>query len=320
MISVVIPLYNKAAYIYKSVDSVLQQTDSDFELIIVNDGSTDNSLEIVQQVKDNRIRIIDQPNTGVSTARNIGVKAAKYNYIALLDADDWWDSHYLEEMQQLIHKYPDAGLWAAKYYKVKNGRNIEANIGLKKDFDEGYIDYINVYTKTMWMPITSSSFITQKIVFEELNGYKAKLKIGEDFDLWIRIALKHNIAYLNKPLVYYNQDIEPENRAVSTNKFYDPECNFIFRLDYLKNEEAKNPDLKQLLDNLRVYGLMKYHIFKKHEQETKNIIKQVDFNNQPLSVKFKYKFPILLIRRYYDLRKFASKIKTQIKSHKRSIL
>jgi len=308
MFSIIIPLYNKERYILKAVWSVLNQTFSDFELIIVNDGSTDNGLGVVQQIKDDRIRIIDQPNAGVSTARNNGVKAAGYDHIAFVDADDWWDPHYLEEMQQMIHKFPDAGLWAAKYYKVKNRRNIVANVGLEKDFKQGYIDYINVYAKTMWMPITSS-FVVLKKIFEELNGYKASLKIGEDFDLWIRIALKYKIAYLNKPLAYYNQDVELENRAVGTNKYYDPGCNFIFNFDYLRNEEIKNPDLKHLLDNLRVYGLMKYHINKKYEQETKKIIQQVDFKNQPLSVKLKYKLPIILIKKYYNLRKLASKTK-----------
>ena len=152
MFSVVIPLYNKEDHIQKAICSVLQQSLENLELIIVNDGSTDNSLKIVQQIRDDRIRIIDQPNAGVSTARNIGVKAARYDHIAFLDADDWWDLHYLEEMQQLICKYPDAGLWAAKYYKVKQGRNIEANIGLDEDFNDGPINYFRVYAKTLWMP------------------------------------------------------------------------------------------------------------------------------------------------------------------------
>lgn len=332
MFSVIIPLYNKADYIEKAVESVLNQSFQGFELIIVNDGSTDNSLEIVQQLlygaksrynnlhaersrgaTTKQLNIINQPNAGVSTARNKGVEAAKNDYIAFLDADDWWDPNYLMEMQQLIKSYPEAGLWSAKYFKVKNGKNIKANIGLENEFENGYINYFKVYSKTMWMPITSSSFIIQKKIFNEFNGFNTNLKLGEDFDLWVKIALKHKIAYLNKPLVFYNQDVDIINRAVDSKKFYEPENNFIYNLGYLKNIENKNPELKKLLDNLRVYNLYKYHVFKKYSNETEEIINQVDFYYQPLNVKLKYKLPVTIIRQYYYFRKFGSTIKTILK-------
>ena len=91
MFSIVIPLYNKAEYVPKTLASVLNQTYSDFELIIVDDGSTDDSLEVINSFVDNRIKIVKQKNGGVSAARNRGIIEAKYELIALLDADDWWD-------------------------------------------------------------------------------------------------------------------------------------------------------------------------------------------------------------------------------------
>jgi glycosyltransferase involved in cell wall biosynthesis len=163
MFSVVIPIYNKSEYIEKCLQSVLNQSCQDFELIIVNDGSTDESLlyinnvikrkyredcekkskfrkketctnEFQQNDKEKKInepqcshyneypkiKIISQANMGVSVARNVGVKAAKYKYIAFLDADDWWNFTFLENMKELIEKYPDAGLYGCNYFIVKN--------------------------------------------------------------------------------------------------------------------------------------------------------------------------------------------------------
>ena len=317
MFSVIIPLYNKANYINKSVLSVLDQKFPDFELIIINDGSTDNSLEIAQKFNDHRIHIIDQKNIGVSTARNNGVKKAKYEFIAFLDADDWWAPDYLAEMSKLIKKYPDARLWASKYYKVKFRKNIEANIGLEKNFSEGYINYFRVYAQTMWMPVTSSSFIMPVKYFNDLGGFKASLKIGEDFDLWVRIAMKYKIAYLNKALVYYNQDVDANNRAVRGGRIWKPENHYIFQLEYLKNEEKVNPSLKCLLDKLRLNALFRYHIKGVYRQDKKRVLNEIDFSKQSISWRLKYKLPVWMIRSWYYLKLYVSTFKPNIRKLKK---
>ena len=106
MISVIIPLYNKEKSITDTVNSVLNQTFKDFELIIVNDGSKDNSLSVVNQFTDKRVKIIDKPNGGVSTARNAGMKRAEGEYIALLDSDDEWLPHKLERQIEVLNENP----------------------------------------------------------------------------------------------------------------------------------------------------------------------------------------------------------------------
>ena len=112
MISVVIPLYNKAHTIVNTLGSILGQTFDDFEVIIVNDGSTDNGVEVIQNyTQDSRIRIVEQKNQGVSVARNVGVKESKYNYISFLDGDDYWDEKYLENVFLAIKNYPNAGMY-----------------------------------------------------------------------------------------------------------------------------------------------------------------------------------------------------------------
>ena len=119
-ISIVIPLYNKEKSIKNTILKVLEQTYHDFELIIVNDGSTDKSFDVVCAIKDKRIRIINKNNGGVSSARNLGIKEARYDIIAFLDADDIWDTDYLENLVNMVEKYPLAVMYAQAYNYVLN--------------------------------------------------------------------------------------------------------------------------------------------------------------------------------------------------------
>jgi glycosyltransferase involved in cell wall biosynthesis len=288
MFTIIIPLYNKAQYIEKAIRSVAAQSFKEFELIIVDDGSTDGGLDIVKRLAiDNlQLTIVEQPNSGVSTARNNGVKRAKYGYIAFLDADDWWLPSYLLEMKQLIAGFPEAALYASSYYKVKNSKNIPAKIGVSENFEQGYFDYCKAYATSLWMPVWTGATIVRKDVFAEMDGFKPHLKLGEDFDLWIRIALKYKIAFLNKPLAYYNQDVAQQGRAVGN--LHDMRSHILWNVDYLAAEEQKNPDLKQLLDNLRVYGAFRYYMNKTTRTAALQELEKVDWTRQPKSTHANY--------------------------------
>ncbi len=302
MFSVIIPLYNKAPYIAKAIESVLGQTYCDFEVIVIDDGSTDQSLEVAKTFENKSITIISQPNSGVSTARNNGVKLAKYPYICFLDADDWWHPTFLEEMKRLITDFPDAGIYGSGYYIVKNGQERIAPIGVPQGFERGIIDYCEVYAKTLCMPLTSISVVIPKHIFDEEKGFKSQLKFGEDFDLWIRIALKHKVILVNKPLAYYNQDVDVNNRGVAVHKIYSPVNHFIFNLDYLYDSEKNNHRLKILLDKLRVYILLKYRMQRAFPKEYSAEIKKVDFSVQPLGVRLQYYLPVWFLKQYYGLK------------------
>ena len=110
-VSVIIPLYNKADYIKRAIDSVLLQTEDNFELIVINDGSTDNSETIVSRYNDPRVLLVNQENQGVAKTRNRGVILAQSRLVSFLDADDEWDPHFLETMINLTYKYPNSGLY-----------------------------------------------------------------------------------------------------------------------------------------------------------------------------------------------------------------
>ena len=318
MFSVIIPLYNKAAYIERAIQSVLSQTFQEFELIVVDDGSTDNpfvQLSVISQQLSvdapeiyKKVRVIQQQNRGVSTARNNGVKLAKYDYIAFLDADDSWEPTYLEEMKGLIATYPNAGIYGSSYFIVKNGKKRIAPIGVEKNFDRGLINYCQVYSKTLCMPLWTGATIIRKSIFDLENGFNPRLKLGEDFDLWIRVAIKHSVAFLNKPLANYNQDVEEVFRGVVQNKIYIPETHFIFNLDYLSEYELTNSDLKELLDLLRVYTLERYRLKQAYTTLVKKEIDKVDFSQQRLMVKLLYFLPVPLLLVWYYLKNYIRRI------------
>ncbi len=278
MFSIIIPLYNKAPYVQKALQTIYNQVYKEFEVVVVDDGSKDNSVEEVQKFieknKPENLQLIQQKNQGVSWARNKGVKWSKYPYICFLDADDWWEDTFLLGLKKLIEAFPQAGIYGTSYFKVKNGQNIPANIGVDKEFEQGLINYYQVYAKTLWMPLTSISVAIPKKIYNEVGGFNEKLKLGEDVDLWIRIALKYPVAFLNKPLAYYNQDVEIENRAIG--KLYPPNTQFAFNTEYLLDDERENSELKEIVDIIRITCLKSYYLDKKYHKLALNELEKVD--------------------------------------------
>lgn len=316
MFSIVIPLYNKSLYIEKAIRSVAAQTLQEFELIVVDDGSVDNGVEIVEHLLQKLTppsggwSIKTQSNSGVSTARNNGVKAAKYNYIAFLDADDWWEPRFLEEMNMLIEDYPEAGIYGCNYYFVKNKSLRLAPLGLDVGFEKGLINYLQVYANTLCMPLTSISVVIPKSVFEAEQGFKPTLKLGEDFDLWVRIATKYPVAFVNKPLAYYNQDVVLSGRAVS-DRLYETQEHMLF-VDY--GQLMQNKDFRYLYERLALYGLLPYYLAGKHKTEIKHMLASVNWSQHAYKYRLYYLiFPGWLVKCWFAFLKTGSKIKTILK-------
>lgn len=292
--SVIIPLYNKAPYIAKAIDSVLAQTFTDYELVIVDDGSRDESARIASDAISGHenCRLIKQENAGVSVARNNGVKASQGDYLCFLDADDWWEPMFLEEMSRLVVALPDAGIYGTNYTIVNETKHKTrvAQIGVEQGFEHGYINYCQVYAKTMYMPLWTGAVCIPRRVFEEMIGFPEGIKLGEDFLLWLRIALKYQVAFLNKALSNYNQDVELDNRGVK-DKGFDPESFMTFRFDQFEDDERENPDLKILLDRIRVYSLLRFWSENTFRQRVEEEIRKVDFRNVESIYRFYYTAP-----------------------------
>lgn len=307
--SVIIPLYNKGPYLSKALASVIAQTFRDFELIVVDDGSTDDSFQVAQSVlrtADVKHQLIHQENAGVSMARNNGVLAASGDYICFLDADDWWAPSFLERMDRLIHEYPDAGIYGTNYYVVKNDRQRICVTTAKT----GYINYCRTYAEKLQMPLWTGAVSIPRSVFCETGGFKPHLKLGEDFDVWIRIALSHKVAFLDEPLAYYYQDSDPVWRG--TGHLTDPKVHMLWNLDYLSEEEKKNPDYKQLIDNLRTYSLLPYYLSDRYRKDAKPELAKVDWKKQPRKTCFFYRCPVWLLKLRRRFLKTGSRIKQRI--------
>ncbi|KAF1079005.1 glycosyltransferase family 2 protein [Methanogenium sp. MK-MG] len=212
-VSVVIPLYNKEPHIARALNSVLSQTVQDFEVIVVDDGSTDGGAEVVRSFDDQRIRLIQQENQGVSAARNWGIEAAEAELIAFLDADDEWLPGFLETIQRMREKFANIGAYATAYMICED--NFEKRIAKYKGLPsapwEGIIPnyfYSMVFGEP---PICSSVVAIPKQVFLNIGLFSTESKMGEDLDMWFRIALKYPIAFsYNIGAIYHRESI---NRA-----------------------------------------------------------------------------------------------------------
>ena len=306
--SIIMPLYNKAPYVRKAVESVVGQTLANWELIVVDDCSTDGSAAVVEQIADPRIRIVRlEENGGVGAARNRGVAESTAHYICFLDADDWWEPTFLEEMASLIEKHPSAGIYGTGYWIVKNGKKRLAPIGVDNAFVEGEINYCQVYAKTLCMPMWTGAVCMPREVFEEQRGFPIGIKLGEDFLLWIRVSMKHPVVFLNKPLSNYNQDVDITFRG--THHLRDPKEHMLWHLNDLEPLEATNADYKQLVDNLRTYSLMNYLLDRRYRTAAQQELTKVDWNRQPASVRKQYCLPIWMLKLKQQLLKTGSRIK-----------
>ena len=304
--SVIIPLYNKAPYISKAIESVLSQTYRDFELIVVDDGSTDNSLAIARSALEKcnlPCQFIHQANLGVSATRNNGVAASHGEFLCFLDADDWWATTFLEKINKLIHDYPEAGIYGTNYYYVKNGRQIVC----VTTAETGYINYCKVYAEKLQMPLSASSVCVPRSTFNEFGGFRPHLKLGEDFDLWIKIALKYKVAFLNEPQSFYYQDSNTTWRQVK--KLHEPQTHMLWNLDYLSQEEQTNPDYKKLIDGLRTYSLLPYYMSKQYHDAAKTELAKVEWSNQPKSIQALYRQPVFILKCRRAILKCGSAIK-----------
>lgn len=203
--AVVIPLFNKETTIERAIRSVLDQTVQAFEIIVVNDGSTDNSSKVVESINDPRIRLVHQKNQGVSAARNRGIAEARLDLIAFLDADDEWLPGFLETIQRLVANYPHCAVYATRYmFGMPDGRTRPCIIrGLPDGFSGILEDYFKIAARSD-PPIHSSAVVIKKTAINAVGGFPVGVKSGEDLLTWARLAASFTIAYSCDPLTIFN--------------------------------------------------------------------------------------------------------------------
>jgi glycosyltransferase involved in cell wall biosynthesis len=228
-ISVIIPLYNKENFITETIQSVLNQSYTDFEIVIVNDCSTDGSRAKVTDFESSKIRLIDhQINQGLSASRNTGIKNAKAEYLAFLDADDCWKPNFLDKIIALIGQFPQAGLFATNYDEVYDNQLVlkPKNQILNWKSDGIIADFFEVSLSQL--VYCHSSLCVRKTVFETVGYYAENIDFGEDIDFLIRANLKFKTAYSNEHLALFKVFTENQitqsslkNKRITDFKYYE---------------------------------------------------------------------------------------------------
>lgn len=201
MISVVIPLYNKECTIIGTLETVLAQKFTDFEVVIVDDGSTDNGVAVINKhfYGESRIRIVRQENQGVSVARNRGVEESNGEYISFLDGDDEWHPEYLQRVYDMISKYPDAGMYctAGLVHNADGSMSYRvANKYIGKTLEIEYFESPDVFSHT-------SATTISKTTFQKSHKFPVGMKRSEDLSLFFEIALMSQVIYCGIPLSKY---------------------------------------------------------------------------------------------------------------------
>ncbi|MBN8567157.1 MAG: glycosyltransferase family 2 protein [Flavobacteriales bacterium] len=256
-ISIIIPLYNKEKAIEKTLKSVFHQSFTDYEVLVINDGSTDKSEEKVKRFSDERLRLISTENRGVSQARNLGISESKGKLIAFLDADDYWFPNHLESLFQLYQNFPEAGLLATNYQFYYSYKKIIQPVfddiptenwnGIVTDFFHSSMKFRIAWTSAVAVP---------KKVLDDIGNFDENITLGagEDTDLWIRIALKYSVAFDNEVSAIYQ--MESENR-ISLHKTLERKFS---KLDKFSNEEQSNSSLNKYLDMYRAEFALKHKL------------------------------------------------------------
>lgn len=237
--SIIIPLYNKETFIESTLKSVLNQTFIDFEIIIVNDGSTDKSEEKIKQFNDSRIRYFIKENEGVSTARNFAIDKSETQYITFLDADDYWYPNFLQEMFENINRYAEQKVFSAAIEIETTRKTIPAHYSITRTND---FEIVNFFKASLKQPVIwTSCAVFHKSVFEKIGNFDVAIKSGQDMDLWIRIGLVNPILFSWKILARYVNDPNSLSKSQSV------ESGGVKFTKFMELEKS-NPDLKKFID------------------------------------------------------------------------
>lgn len=242
MFSVVIPLYNKEEYIRRAVDSVLEQDLKEFELIVINDGSTDLSLSKLDDICDSRLKIITQTNQGVGAARNNGISQARFQWVALLDADDFWSPFHLSELRNIIEKFPNSRLVATKNKVIHTESDITKDSKEESSMIRS-IDYFDEASKDLTV-VHSSAVCIKKSAFDSVGGFK-DMKMGEDLEYWARIALRYPVAVSNKTTSYYCRGVGGVSESTNHKQYVKPNglCDVSPSINLLVQESKNNSSI-----------------------------------------------------------------------------
>lgn len=231
-VSVVIAAYNASRWIAKTLDSVLAQTFRDFEVVVVDDGSTDETPNVIAGY-GTKVRYLHKENGGAASARNVGIRAARGSYIAFLDADDLWLSEKLQLQMQLFSKYP-ALAWVYSDAEVFEGQSVLYKVSQRSKLHAG--DILRPLLLQDFIP--SPTPLIRREVFDTVGYFDESplLRIGEDWNMWLRIAAKYHVEFVDQPLARIR------THATSMTGSMDLQYAFRSKLTIIENAIARDPE------------------------------------------------------------------------------
>ena len=275
-ISVIIPLYNKKETILRALQSVLNQKLLPSEILVVNDGSTDGSEILVKQINHPLIRLIHQDNAGVSAARNKGIVESKGDWIAFLDADDYWDIDYLETIYLLHCKYVEANILITKY-KYFFDKEVQFPKIEFDNYDGILTNYFNIAVKGS-PPIWTGAVCVSKHALLKVGLFPTEVKIGEDLLTWARLATRFDIAYSSSYKSNYcfpiTIDLNYSFRLPDSNDFVGLELKMML----VKTSKQKTIGLKKYISH---WHKMRLHLYAHHFLKKESIyefVKCIKYN------------------------------------------
>jgi glycosyltransferase involved in cell wall biosynthesis len=292
--SIVIPVYNKEKFVAKTIESVLSQTFTDYEIIIVNDGSTDQSEAKISTFKDNRIQYYSKKNEGVALARNFGIEKATADYICFLDADDYWHPTFLEKMQRYSSELPEQKVFAAAIEIETKKKTIPAHYSILETSAFEIVNFFDASQKecVLW----TSSVCIHKSVFEKVGDFDTKIKHGEDTELWIRIGLQFPIVFIRKILARYVYDEKSISR--NTNYYFEQ-----YTFDKYSLEEKKNPALKKYMDLNRFSAVIKCNLHGDWKTAQENY-SEIDLKDLSYKKRILLELPAIMLKPLIRLKHF----------------
>ncbi|MEN4054261.1 glycosyltransferase family A protein [Sulfurimonas sp. NWX79] len=245
-ITVIIPTYNRYELLKRAITSVYAQTHPPKELIIIDDGSTDNTKQITKDFPD--IIYIYQENRGVSCARNVGIKATKYEWIAFLDSDDEWDEKKLEKQVSFHESNPDILMSYTAEQWIRNGQVIKIPKKYRKVGDDIFMENLS------YCNIAPSSVVMHKKLFESVGLFDESLPVCEDYDLWLRILLKHKVGLINEKLIIKHAG---HDKQLGFSKDLDKYRMYALEklLQFVEQKEMKEEIAKELEAKMNYHGI-----------------------------------------------------------------
>jgi glycosyltransferase involved in cell wall biosynthesis len=252
-VSIIVPTYNREKFIKRALDSVIEQTYQNFEVLVIDDGSTDNTRDVVKSYGE-RVCYFYQENKGIAGARNAGIKESSGDYIAFLDSDDYWMHGKLERQTALFREHSEYGLVASCCASVRlDGSYREKN----RPGKSGWV-LKDLFNKNF---IRTSSAVIKKECLEKVGFFDEELKECEEYDLWLRIAAQYPVGFINESLAVYVDNPE----GVSTDSL----SGRLFRLKVLEKEYLKKK-IPEKMYNRRIAETCHYigrHYLKRGNRE-----------------------------------------------------